>query len=230
MTRALVVTGTDTGVGKTVFAAGLASLLGASYWKPVQAGLGEETDSETAARLGGLAAGRVMPEAYRLRTPASPHLAARIDGIAIEPERLAIPRLPGTLVIEGAGGLMVPLTSSLTYLDVFARWRAPAILCARTRLGTINHTLLSLDALRRRAVPVLGVAFIGEDEPETVAIIARMGRVRVLGRLPIIEPLGPEALRRGFGSAFGREAFEGAFGETPGNATPGGAARSALAP
>lgn len=212
MTRALLVTGTDTGVGKTVFAAGLAAFLGASYWKPVQAGLGEETDSETAARLGGLPTGRVLPEAYRLRTPASPHLAARIDGVAIDPERLTIPRVPGALVVEGAGGLMVPLTANLTYLDIFARWRAPTILCARTRLGTINHTLLSLDALRRRAVPVLGVAFIGEDEPETEAIIAGMGRVRILGRLPILEPLGPEALRRGFESAFARDGFEDGLG------------------
>lgn len=212
MTRALLVTGTDTGVGKTVFAAGLAAFLGASYWKPVQAGLKEATDSETAARLGELPAERVLPEAYRLHTPASPHLAARIDGVAIDPERLTIPRVPGALVIEGAGGLMVPLTSSLTYLDIFARWRVPTILCARTRLGTINHTLLSLDALRRRGVPVLGVAFIGAEEPETEAIIAGMGRVRILGRLPVIEPLRPETLRRGFETAFARDGFEDALG------------------
>ncbi|WP_018390423.1 dethiobiotin synthase [Ancylobacter sp. FA202] len=195
MTQALVVTGTDTGVGKTVVAAGLAGLLGAAYWKPVQAGLDGETDSETARRLGGLDASRVLAEAYRLRTPASPHHAAALDGMTIDLDRLAIPQCTDTLVIEGAGGLMVPLTGTRTFLDLFARWQVPVVLCARTRLGTINHTLLSLEALRRCDVPVLGVVFVGDAAPESEAIIAALGAVCVLGRLPWLEPLTPGRLR-----------------------------------
>ena len=132
MSKRLVVTGTDTGVGKTVFSAALADALGACYWKPIQSGLDGETDSETAARLGRLAPEQILPEAWRLTTPASPHLSARIDGVAIDPETLAPPETSLPLVIEGAGGLLVPLTRRRTFADVFARWRHPVILCART--------------------------------------------------------------------------------------------------
>jgi dethiobiotin synthetase len=198
----VVVTGTDTDVGKTVFAAGLTSLLGASYWKPVQAGLGGETDSETVERLGGIPPSRILPEIWRLNTPASPHHAAAVDGVTIAPEKLAVPDGDGPLIIEGAGGVLVPLTRSTTFADVFARWKLPVVLCARTRLGTINHTLLSLEALRARSIPVLGVAFIGSAEPETESIIRELGRTRVLGRLPVLDPLTPTTLRQAFNDAF----------------------------
>src|SRR5687767_285361 len=110
MTRAIVITGTDTGIGKTVFAAGLAGALDGYYWKPVQAGTEDGTDSDTVARLSGLPSERIWPEAYRLATPASPHLAARLDGLQIDPERLALPDVDGPLIVEGAGGALVPLT------------------------------------------------------------------------------------------------------------------------
>lgn len=210
MSLRLVVTGTDTDIGKTVFAAGLAHHLGAFYWKPVQAGLAGESDSEAVMRLGGLGAGRILPEAWRLKTPASPHQAARIDGVTIDAEGLAVPQPSGPLVIEGAGGLMVPLTRHLTFLDVLARWQLPVILCARTRLGTINHSLLSLEALRRRGVPVLGVAFIGDAMPETESIIAALGQVPVLGRLPVLAPLSHATLAPAFAQAFAG-AFAGVF-------------------
>lgn len=213
MSLRIVVTGTDTGIGKTVFAAGLAGLLGASYWKPVQSGLDEETDSEAVTRLGGIPADLILPETHRLNTPASPHRAAEIDGVEIDPELLTVPRTAGPLVIEGAGGLMVPLTRRTTFLDVFDRWRLPVVLCARTRLGTINHVLLSLEALRARSVPVCGVAFIGAAEPETERIIADMGEVRVLGRLPWIESLDAASLRQEF-----QEAFGASFADRPASA------------
>lgn len=194
----IVVTGTDTGIGKTVFCAGLAAALGACYWKPVQSGLDEETDSQAVARLGRLPPERVLPEAYRLATPASPHHSAEIDGIKLDPAGIEPPATARPLVIEGAGGLLVPLTRGTVFADVFARWRYPAILCARTGLGTINHTLLSLEAMRRRAIPVLGVAFIGEERKDSQAIIASLGEVPLLGRLPRLDPLTPDALRAGF--------------------------------
>lgn len=194
----IVVTGTDTGIGKTVFSAALAHVLEASYWKPVQSGLDEDTDSETVGRLGRLPPERILPEAYRLATPASPHLSAAIDGVELGPDALDPPPVSGALVIEGAGGLLVPLTRRTVFADVFARWRYPTILCARTGLGTINHTLLSLEAMRRRGIPILGVVFIGDERADTQSIIAELGDIASLGRLPKLDPLTADSLHAGF--------------------------------
>jgi dethiobiotin synthetase len=197
-----IVTGTDTGVGKTIFSAGLAGALGASYWKPVQSGLEDETDSETVARLSGLSQDRVLPEAYRLKLPASPHISAAREGIRIEASRLAIPRRPGPLVIEGAGGLMVPLAPDLLQIDVFASWGLPAILCATTSLGTINHTLLSLEAMAHRSIEVHGVVFTGEPGEEVESTIIALGKTRRLGRLPPLDPLNAGTLADAFRAHF----------------------------
>lgn len=205
--RRFVVTGTDTGIGKTVFSAALAAALGGYYWKPVQSGLDEETDSQVVHRLGRLPPDRILPETYRLQTPASPHLAARLDDLEIDPERITPPETAVPLVIEGAGGLLVPLTETVVFADVFARWKIPVVLCARTGLGTINHTLLSLEALRHRAIPIFGVAFIGDEQAETQRIIAAMGKVLILGRLPRLNPLTPDALHQVFRDNFQLSAF-----------------------
>ena len=202
MNTRIVVTGTDTGIGKTVFSAALAGALDAFYWKPVQAGVEEETDRDAVSRLSGLSGERVLREAYRLKTPASPHLAAKLDGVTIDPVALALPEVGRPLVIEGAGGLMVPLTENLTYIDVMARWRAPVVLCARTSLGTINHSLLSIEALRARNIPLLGIAFIGDENSESETVIASMGQVRRLGRLPHLASLTHETLRAAFALHF----------------------------
>lgn len=191
----IVVTGTDTGVGKTVAAAALAWRLGAAYWKPVQAGLEEETDSAAVARLAGV---DVLPEAYRLTTPCSPHRAAEIDGVTIEPDRLAPP--PGRLVIEGAGGALVPVTRELLFADLFARWRLPVVIVARTALGTINHSLLTIEALRTRGVAVAGILFSGDEVADSQATICAIGKVRSLGRLPMLDPLAPDSLRAAAGA------------------------------
>jgi dethiobiotin synthetase len=207
MTRHFVITGTDTDIGKTVFAAGLTRFIGARYWKPVQAGTADGTDRERVATLAGLPDDRVLPEAYRLATPCSPHAAARIDGVTIDPARLAPPAIDGPLIIEGAGGALVPLTDTLVYADMFARWGHPVIVVARTALGTINHSLLTLEALRRRDVPVHGIAFVGASEPESEAIICRLGAVRRLGRLPWLNPLTAETLAGAFAANFQRQDF-----------------------
>ena len=190
-----VVTGTDTDIGKTVFSAGLAGMLGARYWKPVQAGL--PSDSDTVAELSGV---DIVPEVYRLKLAASPHQAAAEEGVTIDPDALDPP--DGPLVIEGAGGLMVPLTPHTLFIDVFARWKLPMILCARTQLGTINHTLLSVEAIRSRDIPLHGVAFIGEANPESEKIITEIGKVKRLGRLPPIAPLTPGRLAGVFSKTF----------------------------
>jgi dethiobiotin synthetase len=204
---AIVVTGTDTGIGKTVFSAGLTRLLDAAYWKPVQAGLDGETDTAVVRRLAELTPERTLPEAWRLTLPASPHLAAERDGVSIDPATLNVPPLQRPLIIEGAGGLMVPLTRRVLYIDVFARWRVPVVLCARTALGTLNHTLLSLEALRRRRIPVLGVALIGPAHVDNERTLEEIGGVPVLGRLPPLDPLSPRTLRDAFAAAFPREPF-----------------------
>jgi dethiobiotin synthetase len=210
MMQAIVVSGTDTDVGKTVFAAGLVALLDGLYWKPVQAGLDGETDTAIVQRLSGLPAARVLPEVYRLTTAASPHLAAERDGIDIDIEGLANASVfdqSGTVIIEGAGGLLVPLSRRYLQIELFARWGAPVVLVASTRLGTINHSLLSIEALKRRQIPLLGVAFVGDENADSERTIIEMGGVRRLGRLPIIDPLNEETLRDAFAANFRAEDF-----------------------
>lgn len=196
MTR-FAVTGTDTDVGKTVFAAGLAGYLGAAYWKPVQAGLADETDSQTVARL---TTGRctILSEAWTLATPCSPDEAARIEGVVIDPDQLSLPALSGPLVVEGAGGALVPLNDSLVFVDIFARWNLPVIIVARTSLGTINHSLLTIEALRARGAPIHGIVFSGDANPASERSIITHGNVAHLGRLPRIDPLDAENLRSAF--------------------------------
>ena len=208
MSRSIFVTATDTDVGKTVFCAGLVRLLDGIYWKPVQAGLGGETDTQVVQRLAALPDERILPEAWRLRTPASPHLAAARDGVTIDPMALHLPRTDRTVIIEGAGGLMVPLTPTALLIDRVAQWNIATVLCARTSLGTINHTLLSVEALRHRGIPLIGVAFIGEPQPDTEAIIARIGAVRVLGRLEPLEPLTVASLANAFRRSFAADSFD----------------------
>lgn len=202
MTQTFIVTGTDTGIGKTVFAAALAGALGACYWKPIQAGLDDGSDSARTAALSGLPTGHILPEAYRLLTPCSPHLAAEIDGLTIDPDRLALPAVDGPLVVEGAGGALVPVTREILYADMFARWGKPVVLVARTSLGTINHSLLSIEALRARGVPIHGIAFVGDSVEDSEATIAAIGKVKRLGRLPMLADLTPEALAQAFADAF----------------------------
>lgn len=202
MSRTIVVSGTDTDVGKTVFAAALTAALGAHYWKPIQSGLDGGGDAATVAAIAGVAAERILPEAYRLHTPCSPHRAAEIDGVAIDPNRLVPPQIDGALVVEGAGGVLVPVTRNLLYADLFARWRHPVVLVARTALGTINHSLLSIEALRARNVPILGIAFNGEPNPNSETTIEAIGRVRRLGRLAHLADLNPETLTAAFAAGF----------------------------
>jgi dethiobiotin synthetase len=209
MSHTIVVTGTDTGIGKTVFAAALTGALGASYWKPVQAGLEPDGsgDRDTVARLSGALPARILPEAYRLATPCSPHRAAEIDGVTIDLAALATPAVEGPLVIEGAGGVLVPVTRTMTFADLFARWGHPTVLVARTELGTINHTLLSIEALRARGVSVLGVAFVGDANEDSEATIAAMTAVKRLGRLPRIARLDAQSLAIAFARNFKRDDF-----------------------
>ena len=207
MMGSCVIVGTDTNVGKTVFAAALADAFDAYYWKPVQAGLGEETDSQTVARLSGLTPERILPELWRLPLPASPHIAAREAGLEIDVVALHPPRGVAHVIIETAGGVMVPLTKDFLTIDLLARWRLPVILVARTELGTINHSLLTLEALRRRDIVVKGVAFVGDEDVAAQQTITTISGVRQLGRLPRLDPLNRKTLRSAFAAHFSMQEF-----------------------
>lgn len=158
------VTGTDTGIGKTFVSAMLMSALDATYWKPIQAGLNEETDTEFVQRISGVDDSRIIQERYRLETPMSPHGAADIDDVSISLDDFELPEFNTKhLIIEGAGGLIVPINWEETVLDLIEQFQLSVLLVARSSLGTLNHTLLSIEALRRRNIEVFGVILNGEE-------------------------------------------------------------------
>ncbi len=192
----LVVCGTDTDVGKTVVSALLVQGLGAQYWKPVQSGMQGGGDTGRVQQLLGLPPERVLPEAYRLTAPVSPHWSAERDGVSIDPARLALPAGDGPLVVETAGGLLVPLRRNWLQIEQIAAWGLPVLLVARSGLGTLNHTLLSLEALSRRSIPVLGLVLNGDPHPDNPRTLEALGGVPVLAELPPLDPLDREGLER----------------------------------
>jgi len=211
---ALIVTGTDTGVGKTVVSAMLTLALNGVYWKPIQAGTADGTDRMRVAELTGLPESHFRTERYVLREALSPHLAAELDDMDIETETLELPTdIPPDcrLIVEGAGGVLVPLNRATLQVMLFARWRAPVILCARTTLGTINHTLLSLEALKQREIEVLGIIFVGNAMPDSERTIVEFGKTKRLGRLPMLPQLNATTLMKAFEANFDRRDFEAAY-------------------
>jgi len=202
MTNRLVVCGTDTDVGKTVVSALLVQGLGAHYWKPVQCGLENgEGDRDRVQRWLGLPGERIIPEAYRLEAPVSPHWASALEGgdplhpgAPIDPQRLNLPAHPGALVVETAGGLLVPLRLDLLQIEQLQRWQLPVLLVARSGLGTLNHTLLSLEALRQRGIPVLGVLLNGPPHANNLTTLEQLAGAPILGCLPPLEAINSVSL------------------------------------
>jgi dethiobiotin synthetase/malonyl-CoA O-methyltransferase len=187
--RGLFVTGTDTGVGKTVVSALLMHALDGDYWKPVQSGLEGETDTQAVRRLTALPPERFHAPAYELRAPLSPHESARRDGVVILPDAFRLPRSTRRLIVEGAGGVLVPLNDTMLMADLMRKLGLPVVLVARTVLGTINHTLLSIEALRSRGIEIAGVALNGPPDAANRSAIERYGDVRIVLDLPLLEPL-----------------------------------------
>src|SRR5882672_6963617 len=179
--KPLIVTGSDTGIGKTVVCAMLTLALEGIYWKPIQSGTDGGTDTQRVKALTNLPPAHFLPERYVLSAPLSPHRAAELDGIGIALESLDLPQTTGNrrLIVEGAGGVLVPIDRQTLQIALFSRWRAPVIVVARTALGTINHTLLTLEALKRRAIEVMGIIFVGEAIPDTERTIAEIGEVKI---------------------------------------------------
>ena len=213
MPRGLFITGTDTGVGKTVVSAALMHRYRFAaplrYWKPIQTGIEESDDTSEVAALGACDAGEICRTGIRLPRPVSPHLAARSSGMTIEIqpllESIARERHRRTWIVEGAGGVLVPINPTQTMVDLMLALDLPVLVVARTALGTINHTLLTLEALRHRTVRVAGVVMVGDPDADNKAAIQHYGRVAVLGELPRLAPLTPAALQAWSVSELDRE-------------------------
>lgn len=199
----IFVTGTDTGIGKTVISSILAAGLEASYWKPVQAGLEEETDTDFVRRVTGSADNRFIPETWRLKTPMSPHAAAEIDDVAIQLDDFTLPAFETDhLIVEGAGGLLVPLNEEHMIIDLIQHLDVPVLLVARSELGTLNHTFLSLEALRRRGIPILGVVLNGPVHRSNRETIDQIGQIDILAEIEFADELNPEAVKEIFKDQF----------------------------
>lgn len=192
---ALVVAGIGTEVGKTVVSAVLVEALGADYWKPVQSGGLEHSDTMIVQVLAGAPERVFHPEAYRLTQPLSPHAAARYDGVNIDASALNLPVTPRPLVVELAGGLMVPLSDELLNLDLLERWGLPVILVASYYLGSINHTLLSIHALKSRGIPLRALVLNGEGSEDSRRAKLGFGQVPRVLELPWIHELDAERIR-----------------------------------
>lgn len=184
MKRSIFVTGTDTGIGKTVVSALLCKAFNAGYWKPVQSGTEEGTDAAFIQTLTQLPDSHFYPSTYLLRQPLSPHAAAEIDGVEIEMHRFLLPEFrQNTLIIEGAGGVLVPLNKDALMIDLIQQLDVPVIVVARSTLGTINHTLLTLHALRSCSISILGVILNGPTNPGNAKAIAEYGGTNVLAQI-----------------------------------------------
>ena len=205
MLRGLFVTGTDTGVGKTVAAAALVircrryrSLFPVKYWKPIQTGIEQDDDTAEVARLAACGPSEIVNAGVRLERPVSPHLAARLAGRPVDLDAvagLALREPDATrLIVEGAGGVLVPLSETAHMADLMVSLNLPAVVVARTALGTINHTLLTIEALRRRRVHAAGVIMVGVPNADNEQAIEQYGGIPVLGVMPHLSPLTPERL------------------------------------
>ena len=175
-----IICGTDTDVGKTLISSFFVRGLKSFYWKPIQSGIETETDSQSILRLSGMKKEKILKEAYIFEKPVSPHWAAEIDGKKIDINLLNLPKIDGSIVIETAGGLMVPITRNFLQIDQIRKWNLPVIIVCRSSLGTLNHTLLTIEALKKRNIKILGLIINGEkhlDNPKTL---------REFSKLPII--------------------------------------------
>jgi dethiobiotin synthetase len=194
--KKFIVTGIGTDIGKTVVSAILSEAFQATYWKPVQAGELENSDS-TKIKKWCSESIQVLPEAFRLSQPLSPHIAATIDNINISKELLKIPEIEGNLIIEGAGGIMVPLNNEgLLYVDIIKSWKLPVILVSRHYLGSINHTLLTAEILKKRNIKIIGIVFIGDENKPTEEIILKKTRIPLIARIPIVKEINKEFIKK----------------------------------
>lgn len=189
------ITGTDTDVGKTVASSWAVLHLHGAYWKPVQSGTdGGETDRAFVERVAGLDKERIIDSQFELKAPLSPDQAAELEGRSIKLTDFTLPQHNLPLVVEGAGGVMVPLNNKEMMIDLMLKFKLPVILVARSGLGTINHSLLTISALRDAGLTIAGIILNGASMPRNRAAIERFGAVRVLAELPIFAKLDKATL------------------------------------
>jgi len=194
--KRIIICGTDTDVGKTIVSSFFVQGLKGIYWKPIQSGTEEGTDTQTVCKLLDLEPNRHLSERYKFKAPVSPHWAAEKESRFIEPNNLHLPDLDELIIIETAGGLMVPLNRNWLQIDQLKAWGAPIILVARTGLGTLNHTLLSLEALRSRNIDVLGIVLNGPPHNDNPKTLEQFGDTKILARLPIFEEISAKVLNQ----------------------------------
>lgn len=204
------VTGTDTNVGKTVLSALLVAAFDAVYWKPIQTGAREGSDRESVRVWSEATPERLPAERYRFDPPVSPHLASREAGVRIALDAFTLPDAPAgrRWIVEGAGGAMVPINERDLMRDLMREIGLPIIVAARTALGTINHTLLTLAALRAAQLSIFGVAMIGEENCENRRAIEHYGEIPVVGHIPILEKINRAALLDVYEKHFDHRAFQ----------------------
>jgi dethiobiotin synthetase len=192
--KLIFVTGIGTGVGKTVVSTVLVQKLRADYWKPVQSGDLDESDTTKVKSLVSNSISIFHPETYRLSQPFSPHKSAAIDGITIQPEKIILPETNNTLIIEGAGGLMVPLNNNFLMIDLIKQLNAEVILVSQNYLGSINHTLLSIYILNQYKIPVKGLIFNGLKDFYSKEFILNYTKIEPLGHIPEYNVLDKKAI------------------------------------
>ncbi len=210
MFRGLFITGTDTDVGKTTVAAALMhryrGLKSLKYWKPIQTGIELSDDTVTVEELGACSQNELHPACTRLPRPVAPYLAAELAGIRIAISDLLMPGLnePDSVrwVAEGAGGVLVPINESESMVDLMSAMGMPVLVVARSSLGTINHTLLTIESLRRRKLDLAGVVMVGDKNEANRKAIEQFGSVSVIAELPWFAELTPETLGRWATSEF----------------------------
>ena len=195
-THQYIIAGIDTEIGKTVISAICVEALQADYWKPVQAGELEYTDTDKVREWVQNPHSHFHPEAYRLQHPMSPHAAAALEGIQIDPATINLPQTSRPLIVELAGGLMVPLTEEFLNIHLIQQLGLPVILVANYYLGSINHTLLSIEILKQYEVPIKGMVFNGKKVPTTFDVISKYSQIPCLAEVGWEDTINPQMVSR----------------------------------
>ena len=195
MSNSYFLTGIGTDVGKTVVSAILCELLQATYWKPIQSGDLQNSDSKKIQEWLNNTI-EIIPEAHLFSEALSPHVASKIDGVSINPAMLNLPKTTGNLIVEGAGGWLVPINDAgITFADLAEQWNIPIILVSRHYLGSINHTLLSIESIQSRNVDIHGIIYVGEPLPDTCEIIEKISGVKTLFSVPLFDKIDTDTIK-----------------------------------
>jgi dethiobiotin synthetase len=193
MTKTIAIAGIHTGIGKTIASAVIAEAIGADYWKPVQAGI-EERDAALVRQLLSNGVARVHQEAVLLSQPMSPHAAAIIDGVEVDYTTFKWPATPKKLVIETAGGLLSPMSATKTMADFITHYNLPVILIAQNYLGSINHTLMTIEVMKSRGIHLLGIVMNGQRNEASETYIEQYSYMSIIARIPYFDKIDSKAV------------------------------------